>query len=125
MAVAAVAAWVGYKAIIEQGPQITITFETARDLEAGKTKIMYKGVQAGTIDSIGISDDLQSAVVHATMAKQVSTTMAAIADVVINGFNGFNRGLEDPAVTHLVAIGVVADDDIERAALNGSYQLVS
>jgi paraquat-inducible protein B len=71
LAVAAVAAWVGYKAIIEQGPQITITFETARDLEAGKTKIMYKGVQAGTIDSIGISDDLQSAVVHATMAKQV------------------------------------------------------
>jgi paraquat-inducible protein B len=32
---------------------------------------MYKGVQAGTVDSIDISEDLELAVVHATMAKQV------------------------------------------------------
>jgi paraquat-inducible protein B len=71
LAVAVVAGWIAYKAVSDQGPSITITFKTAEGLEAGKTKIMYKGVQAGTVDSIDISEDLELAVVHATMAKQV------------------------------------------------------
>ena len=33
--------WLAYKAISEKGPIITITFESAEGLEAGKTKIKY------------------------------------------------------------------------------------
>jgi len=69
LAVAAVAGWVAYSSISGQGPSITITFDTANGLEAGKTRIMFKGVQAGTVDSIGVSEDLQHVVVHASMAK--------------------------------------------------------
>src|SRR3989442_490145 len=39
--------WLAFKAISEQGPTITITFKTAEGLEAGKTKIKYKNVDAG------------------------------------------------------------------------------
>ena len=34
--------WLGFKAISEKGPTITITFATADGLEAGKTKIKFK-----------------------------------------------------------------------------------
>ncbi len=70
LAVAVAAAWVAYKSFSEQGPRITIAFKTAEGLEAGKTKILYKGVEAGIVDSINVSDDLENVIVHATMAKQ-------------------------------------------------------
>ena len=70
LAVAVAAAWVAYKSIREQGPRITIAFDTAEGLEAGKSKIVYKGVQAGTVDSISVSEDLEQVIVHATMAKE-------------------------------------------------------
>jgi paraquat-inducible protein B len=65
----AAAGWIGYRTIVDRGPMITITFETADGLEAGKTKVIFKGVQVGTVESISISDDLSHAIVHARMVK--------------------------------------------------------
>ncbi len=65
----AAAGWIGYRTISERGPAIAITFETADGLEAGKTKVIFKGVQVGTVESIDISDDLSHAIVHARMVK--------------------------------------------------------
>ncbi len=70
LAVAVIAGWIAYKSISEKGPSITITFNNADGLEAGKTKIMFKGVQAGTVESIDIGEDLTQVVVHATMVKE-------------------------------------------------------
>ena len=39
-----IAAGLVYKALNEKGPAITITFKSAKGLEAGKTKIKYKNV---------------------------------------------------------------------------------
>ena len=44
--------WLVYKAISEKGPTVTITFKSAEGLEAGKTKIKYKDVELGQVDSI-------------------------------------------------------------------------
>jgi len=65
-----VAGWLGYRALSERGPTIRITFETADGLQAGKTSIMFKGVQTGTVKSITISKDLSQAVVEAEMTKE-------------------------------------------------------
>ena len=70
LAAAVAAGWVAYKAISEKGPSITITLNTADDLEAGKTRIMFKGVQAGTVESIDVSADLSQVIVHATLVKE-------------------------------------------------------
>ncbi|MGI9336508.1 MAG: intermembrane transport protein PqiB [Gammaproteobacteria bacterium] len=61
--------WLTYKTISEKGPTITISFNTADGLEAGKTKIKYKDVEVGQVDAIAISDDLQSVIVTASLAK--------------------------------------------------------
>jgi paraquat-inducible protein B len=62
--------WLGYKGLTEKGPTITITFETAEGLEAGKTKIKYKDVEMGQVDAILLSEDLSHVILTATLVKE-------------------------------------------------------
>ena len=48
--------WLAFKALSEKGPTITITFETAEGLEAGKTKVKYKDVDVGQVESITLGE---------------------------------------------------------------------
>jgi paraquat-inducible protein B len=61
--------WLAYKAVTEKGPTITITFETAEGLEAGKTKIKFKDVEVGKVETIEVGDDLRHVVVTAELVK--------------------------------------------------------
>jgi paraquat-inducible protein B len=61
--------WLAYKAWSEQGPIITITFETAEGLEADKTLIKFKDVEIGKVTGIALSEDLSGVVVTAEMNK--------------------------------------------------------
>ena len=51
----------------EQGPLITIEFNSAEGLLAGKTPIRYRDVNIGVVDKIFLSDDLESVRVTARM----------------------------------------------------------
>ena len=59
--------WLAYKAISEKGPTITITFKNAEGLEAGKTKVKYKNVEVGQVESIDLSKDGSHVIVTAQM----------------------------------------------------------
>jgi len=65
----AIGGWLVYKAISEKGPIVTITFKSAAGLEAGKTKIKYKDVELGQVDSIVLSEDLSHVIVKAELVK--------------------------------------------------------
>jgi paraquat-inducible protein B len=65
----AIGAWLIVRTLAEQGPAITIRFESAAGLEAKKTKIKYKSVDAGQVQSIRISDDSAYVVVTAELNK--------------------------------------------------------
>ena len=47
------------KTIHEQGPQVTISFMSAEGIESGKTKIKYKNVDIGLVESIEFAEDLK------------------------------------------------------------------
>ena len=64
-----IGAWLAYKTISEKGPDITISFQTANGLVAGKTRIKYKAVDVGRVESIQLSDDLSEVVVAASMGR--------------------------------------------------------
>ena len=66
----AVGGWLVYKAISEKGPTITITFKAATGLEAGKTKIKYKDVELGLVDSIELDDKLSQVILKAELVKK-------------------------------------------------------
>lgn len=61
--------WLAYKTISEQGPTIHLAFETAAGLEAGKTKIKYKDVEVGLVDSVVVNEDLSKIAVTASVEK--------------------------------------------------------
>jgi paraquat-inducible protein B len=64
---ALIGAWVAYKTISETGPTITITFENAEGLEAGKTKVKFKDVEVGMVKSIDLEKDLKHVLVTVQM----------------------------------------------------------
>lgn len=61
--------WLVYKALSEKGPTITITFASAEGLEAEKTKLKYKDVEIGQVNSIVLSNDLTHVQVTAELVK--------------------------------------------------------
>jgi len=61
--------WLVYKAVTEKGPTITITFETAEGLEAGKTKVKYKDVEVGTVQTIVLDNELANVKLTVAMEK--------------------------------------------------------
>src|SRR5215510_6880704 len=63
-------AWVAVTRILGEGPKVTIVFQSAEGLEAGKTKIEYNGVQVGTLTDIRLSDDHRSVITTAQMAPK-------------------------------------------------------
>jgi paraquat-inducible protein B len=61
--------WLAYRAITEKGPTITISFQSAEGLEAGKTKIKFKDVEVGQVEEIHLSPDLSKVMVTAQLTK--------------------------------------------------------
>jgi paraquat-inducible protein B len=66
---ALIGAWVAYSAFSDVGPTITITFETAEGLVAGKTKVKYKDVDVGLVQDVELGEDLKTVNVTAQMHK--------------------------------------------------------
>jgi paraquat-inducible protein B len=62
--------WVAVNRILSEGPTLTIVFRSAEGLEAGKTKIRYKGVDVGTISKFRLSDDHHRVIATAQMAPK-------------------------------------------------------
>jgi paraquat-inducible protein B len=60
------------KAVWESGPTITLRFNTAEGLEAGKTKIKYKNVDIGDVKTITLAEDRSSVIATAQMARQAA-----------------------------------------------------
>ena len=61
---------------IQRGPGITIVFSTAEGLEAGKTKVKYKEVDIGTVQSITLSEDRSRVLVSVQLKKEARSFTA-------------------------------------------------
>ena len=72
----AIGGWLGYKALSEKGPTITITFKSAAGLEAGKTKIKYKDVELGQVVSIDLDDNLSQVILKAELVKKAESFLS-------------------------------------------------
>jgi paraquat-inducible protein B len=72
-AVAALAAgWLAWNTYRNEGPTITISFETASGLEPGKTHIKYRDVPLGIVEDVALSEDLSHVIVTAQMEKSAT-----------------------------------------------------
>lgn len=57
---------------LTEGPEITINFSTAEGLEAGKTKLRYRDVDIGVVESVGLSKSMDEVVVTARLDHSAS-----------------------------------------------------
>jgi paraquat-inducible protein B len=57
------------RAILADGPTVTIRFKTAEGIEAGKTRVKYKDVDIGIVKSISLGEDRTGIVVKADLSK--------------------------------------------------------
>jgi len=64
--------WLTVKTISEQGPEITITFANAEGIEAGKTKIKYKSIEMGVVESLQFSKDASQIILTARLANEAA-----------------------------------------------------
>lgn len=62
--------WLAYKGLSEKGPIVTISFESAEGLEAGKTKLKYKDVEVGQVETIRFNEDLSRVIITAELVKE-------------------------------------------------------
>lgn len=72
-----IAGWLGYRQLAERGPTITISFETADGIEAGKTAVRYKSVDLGKVVKVGLSSDHSHALVTARMTREAQPLLRA------------------------------------------------
>lgn len=74
---AVIGGWLAVSAVLSRGPTITIAFQNAEGLEAGKTRIKYKDVEIGEVKAVSVSPDRQSILVTAELSKNVDDYLVA------------------------------------------------
>jgi len=67
--------WLAVKAILEEGPTVTISFKTGDGLEAGKTKIKYKDVDIGVVKSVTLSHDHKRVIATGEIVKDATSML--------------------------------------------------
>ena len=85
-----------------KGPDITVHFETAEGIVAGKTPILCRSVNVGTVGSVQLSEDLKGVVIRADMTKdakrllrrdtQIWVVRARYSSAGISGLNTIVSG---------------------------------
>ncbi len=58
--------------MLTEGPEVTISFTTADGLEAGKTKLRYRDVDIGIVESVNLSESMDKVVVTAKLDRSAT-----------------------------------------------------
>ena len=89
--------WLVYKAISERGTFITVQFDSANGIVVGKTQVKYKGLTAGTVRHVEVSEDLKSVIVEIEMISSASHALTdktlfwyVTADISFQGVSGLD-----------------------------------
>ncbi|CAG4908742.1 PqiB family protein [Paraburkholderia gardini] len=67
-----VGGWLAVKAVMERGENITISFKTGEGLEAGKTKLKFKDVDIGVVETVMLAPDHKHVLAKAEVARDVA-----------------------------------------------------
>lgn len=69
---AIIAGYLGWRTLREQGPLVTISFRTGEGLTAGQTRVRYKAVELGLVESVRLSDDMTRVLVIVRMRQEAT-----------------------------------------------------
>ncbi|PIP01550.1 MAG: paraquat-inducible protein B [Zetaproteobacteria bacterium CG12_big_fil_rev_8_21_14_0_65_54_13] len=72
---AVIGGWLIVKTIAEQEPEISITFKSAEGIEAGKTRVKYRDLDVGVVESVRLSDDFSQVELRAKISRGAETLL--------------------------------------------------
>lgn len=72
---ALIGGWLALRAVMERGPTVVISFQTAEGLEAGKTVISYKDVKIGLVKKVSLSQDRSRVEVTAEFTREAESML--------------------------------------------------
>ena len=67
-----IGAWLVLHTLTDRGPLVTITFRTAEGIEIDKTRIKYKSLDIGLVESVRFSSDFSRVEVRARLGKDAA-----------------------------------------------------
>ncbi|OWF76744.1 MCE family protein [Yersinia kristensenii] len=70
-----IAGWLVYNNWQERGTEVTIDFQSAAGIVAGRTPIRYQGVEVGMVQSISLDDDLRNIKVTASIKNDMEDSL--------------------------------------------------
>jgi paraquat-inducible protein B len=70
-----ISGWLLYTSYQDAGIDITVHFQTAEGIIAGKTRVIYKGIPVGTVTDVLINADLDRVLVRVEMEKETRTIL--------------------------------------------------
>jgi paraquat-inducible protein B len=70
-------AWLAWQYYASRGPAITVTFETADGIVAGKTPVMCRSVTVGTVENVTLTDDMKGVVVKMQMTNEATRLLTS------------------------------------------------
>jgi paraquat-inducible protein B len=68
----AIAIYIGVRTVRSEGPQISVTWKTGDGLVAGQTRVKHKAVDLGQVETVRLSDDLQTVKVTIRMRQEAA-----------------------------------------------------
>ena len=69
MVAALLGLWLVFKHFSEKGPEVTVTFEDAEGITAGKTPVLCRNVSIGTVGNVALTENLKGVVVELEMTR--------------------------------------------------------
>ncbi len=73
--------WLAVKFYSERGPKITVHFETAEGVVAGKTPVLCRSVNVGVVDAISLTDNLKGVLVTMQMTSDATRVLTKDAQI--------------------------------------------
>jgi len=70
-----IAGWLLYSNYQEQGTTVTIDFQSAAGIVAGRTPVRYQGVEVGTVQSLSLSKDLRTIMVKVSIRSELADSL--------------------------------------------------
>jgi paraquat-inducible protein B len=69
---ALIGGWLIFHTLAEKGPLVTVTFRTAEGIEIGKTRVKYKSLDIGIVESVQFSPDFSRVEVRARLSREAA-----------------------------------------------------
>ncbi len=73
--------WLAVKYYSERGPEITVQFETAEGIVAGKTPVLCRSVNVGTVTAVGLTENLKGVLITMQMTSEATRLLTKDAQI--------------------------------------------